>query len=74
MSRTDFKPGDICKCRHGYIGLIIHEAIDRTQAERGQKWCGIHLHPDRWGQRWESVDPEFLYHFSDLTHKDNIDG
>ena len=52
----DLQVGDICYCQRGHVGQI-------HKIETGLGWVlssGVHLHPDKLGEKWESVAPTFI--------------
>ncbi len=62
--RCQPKQGDIAICHRGYIGLITSKQKEfrghRGEAVGKSKWYGIHITPDKFGEPWESINPEVI--------------
>lgn len=47
--------GDICRCYYGELGVVTK--IKKNELTFVTTYTGIHLSPERFGQKWQSTKP-----------------
>ena len=56
------KPGDICYCQHGHLGMITHGPCILPP----HRWHGIHLVGEKIGKPWQSTKPVCVGNITDV--------
>lgn len=52
------KKGCVARCNAGFLGLVTSNA--KVKTKDGEVWVGIHLSPDKAGNKWTSKNPELI--------------
>jgi hypothetical protein len=59
------RKGDIARCSRKMLGLITSDTqkdVTYPDGNTEKAWVGIHIHPDRAGQKWSSKNPTVIAH------------